>query len=576
MVKYLRDRYERSIIAALLQDMSLIRTLPEELTATTFHTSEYNHFYSILLNEYHSSVRPLSKAELCDKYPLYRLLIEELRCEIVPDEAGLKNIIHLMLAPYPESDEQLYLLFIPSLGLYKYDSGKDRYNSDVRCTDIGNESRLIRFFGHNLRFNHTKREWSLWDFTRWVKDDRKALYELGKVIPHTIYAEALASPEIDRDKLCRFAKKSSNKNQLMNFLSLAETCPGISLNSSDYDRDTYLFNLGNGTYDLRSFLLRPHRRHDHITKIANYPFESKATCPHWEGFLEKIFEGKANLINYIQRAVGYSLSGNITEQTMFFGYGTGNNGKSVFFETLKMLLGDYYQKAPSEMLMAKRYEGIPNDVARLQGVRMVVASETQAGRRLNEAKLKDLTGGDTIAARFLYGELFEFVPTHKIWMYGNHMPLIHGTNEGIWRRLKVIPFTVAIKPAERRRIEDLLEMFRSELSGIFNWAVAGYQEYLHAGLSSPDEVTMATEGYRGDMDRIGKFIEERCTTGPDERVSLKELYQAFKAWGEEDREFILPKQQFHQQLQERGFTSKPGTANRREIIGLRIQDALEG
>jgi putative DNA primase/helicase len=336
-------------------------------------------------------------------------------------------------------------------------------------------------------------------------------------------------------------------------VDLARDEPGTPISHTDLDADPWLFNVLNGTLDLRTGELQPHDRGDLITKLAPVTFDPDAECPQWDAFLQRITGGDENLIRFLQRAAGHTLTGDISEQCLFFLHGRGQNGKTTFIETLMTLLGDYAQKAPTQMLIAKP-NAIPNDIARLPGARFVVAAEVEEGRPMAESLVKDLTGGDTLVARFLHQEYFEFRPSHKLWIYGNHRPLIQGTDEGIWRRIHLIPFDVWIPPGERDT--RLIEKLRAELSGILNWAVRGCLEWQEHRLGTPEAVHQATSEYRSEMDVLGRFIEERCITQPDAQGRADELYRAYCDWCQANGEDSKTGTAFGRRLKERGFDKR--------------------
>jgi putative DNA primase/helicase len=332
-------------------------------------------------------------------------------------------------------------------------------------------------------------------------------------------------------------------------------------------------NVANGTLDLKAGTLHPHRREDLLTKLTPIRFEPAASAPSWDAFLLGIFDGDTGLIRFVQRAVGYSLSGSTREQVLFLAHGSGANGKSTFLETIREAAGEYAQQAPPEMFLEQRAGTIRNDVARLPGARLVTAVETGEDRRLAEPLVKQLTGGDMVAARHLYRDYFEFGPQCKAWLATNHRPEIRGTDEAIWRRIRLIPFTVTIPEDERD--PNLLETLRAELPGILAWAVAGCLDYLQHGLGAPEAVTAATAGYRADMDVIGTFLDECCVLGTHARAKAVDLYQTYITWadaaGERDR---LTKKDFGQRLAERGF-AKERDMHARWWRGVRIPPESE-
>jgi putative DNA primase/helicase len=312
-------------------------------------------------------------------------------------------------------------------------------------------------------------------------------------------------------------------------------------------------------------------------------YDPQAACPTWERFLWRIIGGTnleddtedrgagesdnrqaaddraKRLIGFLQRAIGYSLTGETREQCLFVLHGSGANGKSTFLEVLQTLLGDYAQSTPSASLLAKdRHDGIPNDIARLRGARLVTAVEIGQGRRLNEELMKRLTGQDTITARFLHAEFFDFRAEFKLFIACNHLPTITGTDHAIWRRIRLIPFTVTIPETEQDK--DLPAKLQAELPGILAWAVRGCLAWQREGLGTPEEVKQATAGYRASMDQIGRFIEECCLVSQQVRIKASELYEAYKKWCDANGEQAATLSAFGHYLEEQGFAKhKIGT-----------------
>jgi putative DNA primase/helicase len=298
-------------------------------------------------------------------------------------------------------------------------------------TDLGNAERMAYYFKHKIRY---VKEWGwlIFDGTRWRRDEIEEVMQIARATSRRIYQEAAqCDEEQKRSALGKWAIQSESEPRLRAMVRLAQSEPNICLSYKEFDADPLLFNCANGTIDLRSGELLPHDPYSYLMKCSGIIYDLNAPCPLWEKSLSDMMNGDMELAEYIQRAVGYSLTAMTEEQCLFFLYGTGKNGKSLFAETLRRVLGDYWMKAPASMLMMKRSDRIPNDVARLPGARMVVSSETTAGHRMDEALVKDLTGDDIIAARFLNKEFFEFKPSFKLWMYGNYKPTIRGSDDGI-------------------------------------------------------------------------------------------------------------------------------------------------
>jgi len=311
-------------------------------------------------------------------------------------------------------------------------------------------------------------------------------------------------------------------------LSLAESEPGIPIAPDQFDTDPWLLNCLNGTIDLKNGELRPHNRDDLITRMVPVEYDAKATCPLFLKFLDRIMGGNQSLISFLQKILGYSLTGSTREQCLFFLYGLGANGKSTLLNIVQSLWGDYATRTSSETFLAKKPGSIPNDVAALRGARLAIAVEVEQGRRLAEVLVKEMTGGDTISARFMRAEWFSFKPQFKILLAANHKPIIRGTDFAIWRRIRLIPFTVQIPKEEQDR--DLPEKLSAELPGILNWAVAGCLQWHFGGLELPKEVDDATQDYRAEMDVLGGFIAERCIVDPGADATAAELYKSYTVW----------------------------------------------
>jgi putative DNA primase/helicase len=321
------------------------------------------------------------------------------------------------------------------------------------------------------------------------------------------------------------------------------------------DANHYLLNVENGTLDLRTNTFMDHNSTDYLTKLAPVTFDSQAMCPKWIAFVNKVFCNNQELIAFVQRLAGYSLAGVVSEHLLAICHGGGANGKTTFAETLRRLMGDYAQQTPSEMLLARNNRGSATpDEARLRGARFVVATELPEGRRLDENRVKTLTGGDTIVARRLYGDYFEFRPSHTLWAMTNYRPIIVGQDEGIWRRVLLVPFDYVFPVAERRAMGDVLEEFWEERSGILNWLLEGWRDYQQGGLRVPDIVWARSNDYREDMDELGAFLEECCTSGPDDWATHAELVQVYLEWARQNGIEPVGGRRLGQLLEDRGYT----------------------
>ena len=316
-------------------------------------------------------------------------------------------------------------------------------------TDYGNAERLVHRFGNDFRFCPPRKKWLLWNGNYWQWDETNIIEQFAKKTVRGIFEEAIQA-DSDRVKdIGKHAVRSENAAKIRAMVDLAESEPGIPILPHALDTDPWLLNVKNGTLDLKSCDLRTPRKEDMITKIIDVEFHPDAQCPTWLEFLNKVMAGNEGLITFLQRAVGYSLTGDTREQCLFFLYGRGANGKSTFIETITGLLGTYSKHTRAETFMAKKSDGVPNDLAELESARMVAAVELEEGRRLAEVLIKQVTGGDTQKARYLFQEYFEYQTQYKLWLCGNHKPQIYGTDHAIWRRPRLIPWTVTIPEKEQ-------------------------------------------------------------------------------------------------------------------------------
>jgi len=310
--------------------------------------------------------------------------------------------------------------------------------------------------------------------------------------------------------------------------------------------------------------LLTHDRELLLTKIANVTYDPVAKCPNWLKFLDSIFEdqeGKEEIIEFLQKAIGYTLTGDISEQVIFFLYGTGRNGKSTFINTIQTILGDYGRQTGSDTFIKKHNDnGINNDIARLDGSRFVSAVESEEGQQLSESLVKQITGGERMSARFLRQEFFEFTPEFKVFFTTNSKPIIKGSDEGIWRRIRLIPFTVTIP---KKKVDKYLpQKLEKEMPGILKWAVEGCVKWQKEGLKEPDAIKQATQGYREDMDILGPFINEKCTTNPLAKVEAKMLYDEYKRWCYGSGDYELTNRQFYRAMESRGYKKENGAKNK--------------
>ncbi|MFZ2955373.1 MAG: phage/plasmid primase, P4 family [Candidatus Ozemobacteraceae bacterium] len=462
-----------------------------------------------------------------------------------------------------------------------YQSPRERFNPN-RTTNLGNAERLISFAGEDIRYSES-RGWLVWNGKRWEPGDA-AMNELFKsrVIPELYREAAAAATRQDAagaKELATWAKRSENDGFVSGALTMARTDKAIYLpEAGSLDANAFLLGVANGVIDLRTGDIRPHDRHDMITRLAPVTYDPNAICPLWHIFLHKVMGGDTSLISFLQRSVGYSMTGDVSEQCFFVLHGAGANGKSVFCDVIMELLGDDLStETPADSLMLRRNDnGATNDLARLAGLRLVTANETESGQRLAESRVKSLVGGDKIAARFLHREFFTFRPTFKIFLRTNHKPQITGTDLGIWRRVRLVPFTITIPPEEQDK--GLVDKLRGELPGILNWAIAGAVSwYADRDLSAPQRVISATSEYRSTQDSIGTFLDERCYVSSRAEVPASVLYAEYKSWAEQRGDHPKNLTLFGESLTERGFGKRRGNTGAyiRSGVGLKTSEQSE-
>ncbi len=423
------------------------------------------------------------------------------------------------------------------------------------ATDLGNARQLVRLHSADLRFVYLWRKWLVWEDGHWRKDDDGSIMRLAKDTVEDIFTEAgLINDEARRMAMRSHALKSQNVQRLLAMIKLAESEIDVVIAANKLDADSLLFGVKNGVIDLRTGTFRQALQEDYVTKFAGVAYDPNAQCPEWDKFLKKIASDE--LIGYLKRAVGYVLTGMTGEEVMFVPHGKGDNGKSTFRETIFSMLGDYAVGADASLLITnKKGGGATPDLARLHGRRLVTINETEQNDMLNEARVKFITSHDVITARNLYEEPFDFTPTHKTFLTTNHKPIVRGTDEGIWRRIHLLPFIKTIPVAERD-VNFREKVLLPELPGILNWALDGLKEYQREGLKPPQVVMDATGEYRKDMDIIGNWIDERCELNPAAETATSLLHADYKEWTSHSVGFAMSAIAFGRELSERGFEKK--------------------
>lgn len=416
-------------------------------------------------------------------------------------------------------------------------------------TDADNGRRFADRY--HEQFKHSKAwGWLSWNGYKWERNADVLVMDAARNTARMILDEAIDANPDEVKRLGKWAIASLGRSKLDSMLYLASTESDIRATPGDFDTDNFTLNSRSGVIDLhdgRFFESNPVRM---LSKAVATEYDSCAPCPRWLSFLDRIMDGNRNLIDFLQRAIGYSLTGSTVEQCFFLCYGTGANGKSVFLETMRGLLDDYAAAAEFSAFLATASESVRNDIAALAGARFVSANESGADKRLSESIIKALTGGDTISARFLFHEYFEFRPQFKVWMATNHKPIIKDTDHAIWRRVRLVPFNVTIPEDERD--PHLTAKLREEFPGILNWAIQGCMEWQRIGLGTPVEVTQATNDYRNEQDSIGSFVEGYCVIKQEARYSAAKLH---KLYVEMTGDKVSAKE-FNRMMTEHGYKSE--------------------
>lgn len=430
-------------------------------------------------------------------------------------------------------------------------------------TDLGNAWRVVERHGHNLRYCHPMKSWYCWDGRRWALDQTgEAMRRVKETAVALGQEAALQLTALGSDdkaerarlmKLLAHALKWEDAKRLSACLELLKTEESIPILPHQMDPDPWALNVLNGTIDLRTGQLRPHRREDLLTKLCPVAYDPAATCPLWLKVLWRILGARQSLIDYVRRVVGYSLTADVREQVLWLLYGLGSNGKSTFLLTLRELFGDYAIQAVSELLMAKNNEAHPTERMDLFGKRFVATIETEEGKRLAEALVKQLTGGDNLRARGMKKDFIEFPQTWKLFLACNHKPVVRGGDLAIWRRIKLVPFTVTIPDKDKDK--ELPGKLRAEWPGILRWAVEGCLAWQRDGLNEPEEVREATTRYQAEQDTLSAFIGECCRTSTTARVVASKLYDAYCNYSGDKCTTAIA---FGKKIEERGFERRRG------------------
>lgn len=449
----------------------------------------------------------------------------------------------------------------------------DGKRHDEPLTELGFARRLVGKHGDELRYVVPWNRWLVWNGTRWAPDADGHVQRCMKVIAREIHTSLIRDSKADPDML-RAAKRAESSSGVKGALTLAATEPEIAITPDRLDAHPFLLNCANGVIDLRTGERLDHDPDLLLTKMAGAPYEPEAEGTVFAKFLERI-QPDEDMRLFIRRLLGLSLEGKVTAHVLPIFYGDGANGKSTLTDAVMNALGDYADAADPDLLRARTFDAHPTGVADLFGLRLALLHESDAGHRLAEGTVKRLTGGDRLKARRMREDFWSFEPSHTFVMLTNHKPLVGGTDEGIWRRLRLVPFEVIIPGPERD--EDLGDKLAEEAGAILAWLVGGYLDWRRYGLAEPDKVTEATQAYRAESDPLGRFLGERCLSMPAMHSGSSELFGAYEKWCAAEREDPGTPKAFADSLKAKGFESyKSHGLMRWRGVGLAAENSAEG
>lgn len=485
------------------------------------------------------------------KSNLYRDKWDEMRGKDTYGNITINNAIDSCTNEFiPEKTDTDFQIFIMDDAVKPVKKDK-RYSYD----DTGNAERLKDKFGSFIRYNYTAKNWMYYDGKRWKNDDAGKMKGLVDKVIAGLKSEKISDSYegYDNEEIKKFRtrhwKDSRNHSKKENMLKECQHL--LPVHNHNFDSDFKLFNTQNGYLNLDTGELLDHDKNKFFTKISNSEYTDKADCPKWEDFLDDIFLGNQELIKFIQRCAGYSLSGHTSEQVLFVLYGNGRNGKSVFLDIMNEVFGNYATNIRPQAIMANKQKSDASpEIAKLDGARFVTTTEPNEGDRFDEGLLKQLTGGDKVTARNLYENEFEFVPQLKLWMETNHKPYVRGTDEGIWRRFVIIPFE---KQIPKDKVDkDLTKKLKKELPAIMKWCVDGYLEWKKIGLAEPQSVKEQRDEYRTEMDPIEMFIDECCRRRSEtSTIKSSTLFQAYDNWAKENHQYRMTNTKFGKEMKKK-------------------------
>lgn len=439
-------------------------------------------------------------------------------------------------------------------------------------SDAGNAERLEVLYGHVVRYAHDARRWHVYDGRAWAPDRHGMAARLARETIEAVHEAAKGAADEERAKLRKWALQSENATRIKAALEVAQSRPALAVVTADFDTDPWALNVRNGIVDLRTGELRPHDHAEMHSKVANAALTGSAACPQWEAFLERVLPD-AEVRRFFQKAMGYSLTGDIGENIFLFPYGSGANGKTTALAVLRAVLGDYATEAPPGLLVARRGDDEhPTAIAGLRGYRFVTTQEIEEGQRMASGLLKRITGEPELTARKLYRDFETFPNVSKLWMAANDKPEVNGLDEAVWRRIRLLPFTVTIPEGERD--PGLTSKLLAEADGILGWMVEGLRAYHAEGLAPPPAVRVATDEYREESNPLREWVEDACELEPDAVTPARELRDAYEAWAiRHRRKRVGANGNWSKALSGLGCTDERTRTGRR-WLGIRLREPI--
>lgn len=454
--------------------------------------------------------------------------------------------------------------------------GTDNADADAYPTDLWLGRVFVRWSGKVFCFDHAAKNWMMFRAGAWTRcgkgEQQEAFkHQSGRLLEQAGKVQAAGNGD-GAKKLIACATRAQSAHGIEAALKLASSDPKLAVRTNEFDLDPDLFNAPNGVIHLPSGELRLHDPAQMLSRQSPVEYDPAATCPRFDLFLLEITLERDDLIENLQRICGYTLSGHVSAEKLFFMLDTGANGKSVFANVVRRILGAYAVVVPSAFLMRSQRDGggATPELAMVAGARLVLANEVEAGAMLSAQMVKVAVSTEAITARALYGAPFTFSPTHKLWVRGNHKPIIRDNDEGIWRRIDLIPFERNF--AAGGRDDSLEEQLMSEASGILAWMVRGFAKWRSGGLRPARCVTDASNAYRADSDLLGQWVNECCAIEPNGRAVQRQAYSSYRIWCLDQGVHPTSKHSFTRGLKERGIgeARDGGGVRQTTYTGLRL------